>query len=309
MKASGFICVASVLALAGAAQASIFNLNSYAVQYRVFNGYAESNATANGIPMPGVDGMGNPLNFDNYVANGLGTVALPLGAVSIRDEFPFPTAEQGFANKYQAMFSSDGGGTALTLVNSESFDISFTHTLSSGEPLVRKEGGLIFFNPRGDNGMGGPLFIDEGHLLTSSNSFNGGNHTPGETAIFGAAMPFAGGGNGGQNAFNNDKVVNGQVHTVRFIYFAPGAIGPTAAYEAFFDGESSGVRLFTPQFEFDGVNGFATGTRIGFAAQFQRFPLTGDFGQADYNLTSLIPTPAAAALLGVGGLVALRRRR
>ncbi len=309
MKACGFICVASVLALAGAAQASIFNTNGYAVQYRIFNGYPTSNLTANGIPMPGVDGMGNPLPGDNFPTNGLGTVALPLGPVSIRDEYPFPTGEQLFANKSQAMFSSDGGATALSLVNSESFDIRVNVRLTSGEPLVRKEGGLVFYNPRGSDGMGGPLFIDEGRLLVSSNSFNGGNHAPGETAIFGAAMPFAGGGNGGQNAFNNDKVFNGQLHEVRFIYFAPGHIDARAAYEAFFDGESSGVRFFTPQFEFDGVNGFATGTKIGFMAQFQRFPVTDDFAQTDYDLTRLIPSPAAAGLLGLGGLVALRRRR
>ncbi len=306
MKVSGFAAVACLVAAAGAAHASIFNTNGYAVQYRIFNGMPTSNLTANGIPLPGVDGMGDPLPFDNFPTNGLGTVALPLGPVVIRDEYPFPTGNQGFANKTQAMLSSDGGATALSLVNSESFDICYTVRLTSGQPLARKEGGLVFYNPRGDNGMGGPLFIDEGRFLVSSNSFNGGNHAPGETAIFGAAMPFAGGEPGG---FGNDNVVNGALHTIRFIYFAPGHIDARAAYEAFFDGESSGVRFFNPAGEFDGVNGFANGTKIGLMGQFQYSPVDNDLAEAAYDNFKLVPTPGAAGLLAAGGLVALRRRR
>lgn len=313
MNIRGSFMVACLLTAAGAAQAGIFNTNGYAVQYRIFNGMPTSNLTANGVPLPGVDGMGDPLPFDNFPTNGLGTLAQPFGNMNIRDEYPFPTGNQGFANKTQAMLSADGGATALSLVNSESFDISYDVRLTSGQPLARKEGGFVFYNPRGSDGMGGPLFIDEGRLLVSSNSFNGGNHAPGETAIFGAAMPFTGGGAGGfpggQTGFANDKVVNGQLHTMRFIYFAPGAIDARAAYEAFFDGQSSGVRFFNPAGEFDGVNGFADGTKIGLMAQFQYSPVAGDLADVDYTFRGLVPTPGAAGLLAAGGLVALRRRR
>lgn len=306
MMTRALVGVVAVAGLACAANASIFGLNGYATQYRLFNGYPTSNHTVNGIPLPGIGGP-----MDNVATNGLGTVAVGMGTVTIRDEYPFPTGEQGFANKSQAMFSADGGLTPLGLLRNESFDLTFTVRLTSGSPLVRDEGGLVFYNPRGLN-PATPDFIDEGRVLIASNSFNGGNHTPGETAIFGASMPFTGGGPGGfpgaQTGWDNDKVVMGTVHTVRFIYHAPDSrgLGTAAAYEAFFDGASSGLRVWGN--EFDGT-GFNDGTRIGFVAQFQRFPLTNDFAEAEYNLVSLIPTPSAAALLGLGGLAAMRRRR
>lgn len=306
MKTTSVIGVLAIAGLAAGANASIFGLNGYSTQYRIFNGYPDTNFNVNGIPMPGVDGMGVDYPLDNYPSNGYGTIPLGMGPVSFRDDYPFPTREQGFANKAQAMFSADGGLTPLTLNRNESFDLTFTVKLSSGNPLLRKEAGLVFFNPRGLN-PSTPDFIDEGRVLIASNSFNGGNHAPGETAIFGAAMPFSGAGIYGP-AWNNDKVVNGQTYEVRFIYYAPDSrgLGTRAAYEAYFDGVSSGVREWGN--EFDG-QGFNDGTKIGFVAQFQRARPATDFGQADYNLVSLIPTPGATALLGVVGAAGLRRRR
>ena len=99
MNIRGSFMVACLLTAAGAAQAGIFNTNGYAVQYRIFNGMPTSNLTANGVPLPGVDGMGDPLPFDNFPTNGLGTLAQPFGNMNIRDEYPFPTGNQGFANK------------------------------------------------------------------------------------------------------------------------------------------------------------------------------------------------------------------
>ena len=311
MKTTTVMGVLALAGLAGAAQASIFDLNGYAVQYRIFNGYPYTNFNVNGIALPGVNGVGDPYPLDNYAANGYGNVALGAGPVSFRDDYPFPTEEQGFANKAQAMFSGNGGASPLTLNRNESFDLTFRVRLTSGNPLLRKEAGLVFFNPRGLN-PSTPDFIDEGRVLIASNSFNGSNHAPGETAIFGASMPFTGGGPGGfpggQTGWDNDKVVNGQEYEVRFVYYAPDSrgVGTAAAYEAFFDGQSSGLRVWGN--EFDGT-GFNDGTKIGFVAQFQRNRQANDFAQADYNLVRLIPTPGATALLGVAGLAVLRRRR
>jgi hypothetical protein len=314
MMTRGTIGLLAAVACTAAASGSIFNTNGFAGQYRLFNGMPTSNLTVNGVAGPGVDGMGDPLNFDNIPVNGLGTipVAGALTQVTIRDEFPFPTGNQGFANKTQAMFSADGGLTPLGILRSESFDLRFTVRLTSGNPLLRKEGGLVFYNPRGLN-PATPDFIDEGRLLVASNSFTSAGNIPlGETAIFGASMPFTGGGAGGfpggQTGFANGMVANGVTYDVRFIYHAPGSrgLGTGAAYEAFFDGQSSTLREWGN--EFDG-QGFNDGTRIGFMGQFQYFPGANDLGEAQYQIVSLIPTPGAAGMLGLGGLVALRRRR
>lgn len=282
----------AVVALAGiaaAASAQITSINGLRVEYRQFNDFGTSNLSIGPAAGPLVAQPQTP-----------GSTALPLaGGVRIRDEFPIPTAGN-FANKHTALLSNDAGATAYQFMNNQSFDISVSFTMSNGDPLrSRKEGGFAFFVP---NGTGG---IDEGRLLVASNSFGpSGPFTPGETAIFGGTMPFTGGNPG--SGWGNGTYADGSTVTLRFVYNAPGDSGPQASYEAFFNGQSSGLKYW----DVNGPNGFRDGTTIGFVGQFTRVPIVADFGDVTYgNISITVPTPGALALIGLAGLAATRRRR
>lgn len=194
----------------------------------------------------------------------------------------------GFANKHQALFSTDGGTSAYALQNSDSFRLDFTVNVNTLRPdgQPRKEGGLVFYNPR-------PGFVDEGRVLVASD---------GEIAVFGGAMPFTGFGN---------AYVKGTTASLSFTYFAPGELGPKAAYRltatTTLGNFDSGIKVWGD--ETDGTNGFNNGTNFGFLAQNQRLPVTAEFATTTYGGINIIPAPGAAALLGLAGLATARRRR
>jgi hypothetical protein len=256
-----FVCGLAIVAFAGAAFGQVTAINSVKIETYIppFNVGIPSDLTVtNNFP--------SVVQFDerNFAQTG------------------------GFANKHQAMFSKDGVHRYY-LHNNESFQLDFDVNMDTlradGQP--RKEGGVVFYNPR-------PGFTDEGRVHIT---------TDGEIAVFGAAMPFTG--------FGNTAYAKGTDAHMSFRYYAPGEIDPLAAYRLIattvngvFD---SGIKLWG--IETDGTNGFNDGTYFGFVAQHQRLPVTGEFATTTYGNVKIVPAPGAAALLGLAGLVAGRRRR
>jgi MYXO-CTERM domain-containing protein len=106
----------------------------------------------------------------------------------------------------------------------------------------------------------------------------------------------------------------GTTATIDFSYYAPGVQDPTlGAYRLIFTdavtgAHDSGIKLWGAA-EPDGCKGYNSGTEV--ALHFQGF---NNLVQADgiditYGNVSVTPAPGALALLGLGGLVASRRRR
>lgn len=273
------VSAAVVVALfAGSALAGdISAVNSYRMNTRVFNDFPGSALLVDnaGEPNPG-------MSNDNF--------PIPGGNVSI-DEL-FSAGEPGnFANKHVAWLSADNGASRFQALNQQSFSITFDVNLTAPGAAPRKEAGIEIRNPRPNNN---PPFTDEGQVLIASD---------GEVAVFGAAMPF--------HTFGSIYTL-GTTAQVSFIYYAPGAVGAMAAYQLLFNDavtgpHDSGIKVWGN--EADGTNGFNTNTEIGFKIQNQRNPTIADESHVLYSGVTIVPTPGALALLGLGGLAAGRRRR
>lgn len=265
----GFVALA---ASAGAALAGdISQVNGTVQQDRVWNDFASSTL----------------VSTNNYPAQ-----------VSWDESFPAGTTGN-YANKHLSYLSTDGGASAYGLNVGQSFTLTTHIQISAPNGSPRKEGALQIENPRPNNLPN--AFVDEGHLLVASD---------GEVALFGAAMPFY-----TSNFTGGPWYSLNSVSTLTFEYFAPG--------ENPMDPVLGGLRvsmndpvhgfhqspILTWGTEADGTKGFNTGTKIAFQAQNQRNPFIDDHSYIAYTDTTIIPTPGALALLGLGGLAAARRRR
>lgn len=207
------------------------------------------------------------------------TTSATADSFHVHEEFAAGTVGN-YANKHWASFSADGT-TDYLFRNQDSFQISFNINLNAFAGQPRKEAGLFIFNHHPDG------WNAEGPFMVASD---------GESAIFGGAMPFTG--------FGNAAYALGTTVAVQFNYFAPSG-GGLAAYEAIFNGVSSGVKKFDdPAF-----NGFNDGSVIAFYSQNQRNPFVDDFVDLNYTNIKIIPTPATGAIFGLVSLVGLRRRR
>lgn len=291
MKAA-MIGVAAVLAAAGSTMAQPI-VNSYTFNsYESFRNPAAqiaSNLTVNG------NAIGSGFNQFN---------AVPLSTNPIVVNEQYAPGTGGFANRHMLWFSNDGGASPATTDGSVSFGMSVrvriqtNHPTGQGAP-INSESGFWFHVPRVDSNNN--PFIDEGGvwLITNGTSFAGG-------AGFDFALLGEGGGN---NPSFPPLYTAGGWARMRFTYFAPGALGPGSgpAYETFVTDETSG-RTVGSGLKSAGP-GFTPGTTFGFRFQNQVFPVTLTNTTTTLDGIQLVPTPAAAALLGLGGLVAGRRRR
>ncbi len=277
----------ALLSFAGVAAAQISSINGFHVITRNFNDFPGSTLTVNGIAAPaGANG--------NVAINGLGA--------GLHYSEQFSRGEPGnFANRHLGHFSADGGVTNYAFQNNQSFRLDTTISITAGSNgPAAKEGGITVFNNRTvfENGQN-VTFTDEGFMLVKT---NGGVNGGGEVALFGGALPFF--------SFNSVGVdyAPGTTASIAFTYFAPGELGAAAAYEASFNGISTGIKFFDNNSDVSG-NGLGNGSLIGLRAQNSRLPTIADFADTDYGNISIIPGPGAAGLLGLAGLVALRRRR
>jgi MYXO-CTERM domain-containing protein len=285
-KATVGAAVVTLIASAGAALASdISTVNGYNVQLRQFNDFPTSQLTYGPAGSPTIAA---PVPITAPLA--------PFGAgVEFLEQFPAGTPGN-FANRHVALFSNDGGATPFGMDQHQNFtvnvDVRMTGAAGDGS---RKEGGLKFFNNRG----GG--FIDEGEIMVASEN--------GEVAAFGANLSFF--------TFGAGTYTPGQLAHLTFNYFGPGVNSFYASYQIIFTDPVTGVHNSgILDFDHGGAvdptnpaNGFNSGSTLGFLDQNQRNPTINDFGDAFYGNPTVVPTPGAAALLGLGGLLASRRRR
>ena len=266
------IGVVSALVMVAGASASVLSSNGYRLETRIFNDFSSSNLTVNGT---------------NYPAPSVDPIAGFGTTVDFTEQFAFGTPGN-FANKHVAYFSNDGGANKAATNASESFQLKFNITINAPAGAPRKEAGIDFVQPR--PGLG---FNDEGQLLIASD---------GEVAVFGATLPFTGLGN---------AYTLGTTAQVTWTYYAPGDLGPQAAYRLQFVDAVTGVHDSGFKFwgtEPDGINGHTNAT-MGFKMQNQRNPFIADSSSMVYNGVQIIPAPGAVAAMGLAGLFAARRRR
>jgi hypothetical protein len=293
MKALLGVC--AIAACAGSALADISSINSLQLNaYECFRNPLEvkpSSLTLNG-------GAPVPVVFNSTLPGG------PIaGSHVVREVYPQFTP--GFANRHMLWFSNNNGATAYQLQAGESFRIRacFTtrtnHATGIGAPF-NSETGIWIHAPRvNDEGQN---YIDEGGvwLITNGTSFAGG-----------ITQDFTLFGEGGFNNPNSPPIYfPGDVVEVDYIYHAPGALGPGsgAKYEA------SVYNVTRNIFVQSGVKNVALpltpGTTLGFRFQNQIDPaISTDTTHDAFNISIAIPAPGAMTLLGLGGLIATRRRR
>lgn len=277
MKVRGILAVVALAGVAASASAGVTNANAFNVSLRNWNDYPNSVITpdiaANQTAHARITENMGPVNTDN---------------------------PQKFANRHLAYLSEDGGATKLAMMKNESFKISYKMKLNSnidgGGSLFpqQPEGGLFFGNDRG----GG--WIDEGGIFVVGS---------GTVFVGGAGQKFSliGEANNGTGVFNK-----GDVLSMSYTYYAPGVMGALAAYIVQFDNLTSGLsKTVVNTFDAD-PNGFNDGSWVGFRWQHTRNPLLGSDGTVndiEYYDIAIVPSPAGASLLALGGLIAARRRR
>lgn len=291
----------AVLTLAGTAMGAVGDINSYRVVARNFNDHDQSSLFINGVGYNALNGTPPPVTQANQV----GAIA-GLGPVQIREDFAaFVPSNGGFANRHLVTFSADNGASNYQFARGESFYVQTTVKIDTAGGLgsPRREAGFTFFNNRTvvDPGPVAATFTDEGYMMVASD---------GEVAIFGGALPF--------HSFGSSAYTLGSTATIGFAYYAPGVLGANARVEYLLNGVSSGIKEMTngsdlsgptladPAFGAGGISNYAT---MGVRAQNQRNFVINDFSDVQYGAVSIIPAPGAAALLGLAGLVAGRRRR
>ncbi len=198
------------------------------------------------------------------------------------------TGAGGFANLHNWRASADGGATAAQFANGDSFTL-FTDVTISGDG--NGESGLSvapWWSPDVDGRF---------NMRTSD----------GEVAVFGGRLPFY-----SFTATHGVLYTKGDTVTLGVIYNANGnSAGDPATIEYIYDDGtvySSGALAFDEgnPAEPYGTWGMLDNAQIGGYTQVTgaNATLSTTWGNITYT-----PTPASAALLGLGGLAAARRRR
>src|ERR1035437_9523804 len=194
-------------------------------------------------------------------------------------------------------FSNDGL-TAYQIRNGDYFNASFGLTLTgSGTPGIGLEAGFLFSNPSGV--FGG----DAQSLVTASGvvvQFGGPSYYPFSPAAGG--YPGAGG--------SVPDYVLGQTYTMGFNY----VVDPNTGKDAFqysVNGQFAASSPGNPYFDLDGPVGSA-GDTLGGYFQIQNDPNNpNNHGTALFSniIITAVPEPSALALLGLGILTLVFRRR
>ena len=232
----------------GAAHASVLDVNGMFVNERVFNDFPDSTLTVtNNFP--------SEVILDDRDATGT-----------------------GFANRHDAVASTDGGSTAATFGLGDGFRISADVTLDVSDLEPRKEAGLRVNSPV----TGDALFIV--------------NSDAGEIVAFGGGAPFHSFGSLG----TGDGYTAGESLFMEMVY-RPGNGDPGTVEYRIDRGagiESSG------QLNWDNLEGGPVSYQLAFYVQgsVQDASMTGTFANIQ-----IVPEPGTALLLGAAALVGLVR--
>lgn len=192
----------------------------------------------------------------------------------------------GFANRHSAYFSTDGGATAHDFGYADAWDISVSMAHTSDPATGREAGfhadlfGFGFFGPLPGNGE-----VAAFGSIFPFHSFGPGIWTPGE--VIDLRMIYRPGDGDGINPLP----VGSDPSTIEYIYDL--GDGPVSSGQIPFTNTEGGV---PENFTF----------LLGVGTQNQGAP--GGTAHVDFR-NFVVPAPGAVALIGMGGLLAGRRRR
>lgn len=247
--------------------------------------------------------------FNDFGNSTLSQSNAGLHAVLNEGPFQVPTGPGTFANKHR-FWLSNNGATPFVVNPNQGFDLQFDYTMTLSytgtQPgVARKEGAFEVYVPEVDP-VSGVHYTNEGRFLVAGKQAG----TLDEIAVFGGSMPFTGFGN---------VYMTGNTVRLRMIY-TPGDGVPLTGLQATlnvgysFDNGASWTMGGVKPWDSDRSDGFVNGTTFAFVAQHS--PITpGDpaglnqLVRDEWNNVSIVPTPSALALLGLGGLAIGRRRR
>ncbi len=192
------------------------------------------------------------------------------------------SAATGFANRDVWRFSNDGT-TAYQFAPNDYFHVSFDLTLTGSPITPRKEAGLLFST--GSNGDIQFIVNTDGH----------------EVVQFGGISFYSFSGNSLVSYNSGDKI------TLGMSYFLDG--NGKNALQFYANSFASPVFEFGPTVG-SGALDIGTGSTLGGYFQIVNDPNNpSNSGSAVFGNISIVPEPAAFALLGLGTLALLFRRR
>jgi PEP-CTERM motif len=197
----------------------------------------------------------------------------------------------GFANRHDALASTDGGASAAVFDIDDGFIISAQVTLNVGSAAPRKEAGIrVNTTVTGD-----ALFLV--------------NSDAGEIVAFGGGAPFfIFGNNGGGNGYTPGDTI-----FMQMVYEPSGGgangVPGTVIYNI---DRGAGLETSGP-LSWSNLEGGPVNYSLGLYGMFQPQQLVGansaDFGRATFENISIVPEPASVAFLGLGMVsVGFRRR-
>ena len=225
--------------------------------------------------------MINPRVFNDYPDSTLTVTNNYPTLVSFKDIFN-TTPSGKFANRHDALLSSDGGATARIFNNNQSFDVSANVTLTDGSNSPRKEAGI-----RVNSSVGG-----DGLFIVNSDA--------GEIVAFGGPLPFF---IFGKNSTGNGYTP-GQTINMRMTYDA-------GAHTMEYRVKEGATQLDSGALAFSNLeNGVIDGSNVGFYGQFS--PASpGDFGMASFGsiVANVVPEPTGLLAVGLAATGLLARRR
>lgn len=239
---------------------------------------------------PAIDGaVINERIFDDDPGSTITTVNNWSTEVTISDQ---RTGGGGFANLHNWRASADGGATAANFANADSFSL-FSDVTISGDGTG--EAGMSLAPWWSQN-------VDGRFNMRTSD---------GEVAVFGGRLPFF-----SFTATHGVTYTKGDTVRLGMIYNANGlSAGSPATIEYIYDDGtvySSGALAFDMGNPAEdpphGLWGMLNDAQIGGYMQVLSSTETLSTTWGNIEFTA-IPSPASAALLGLGGLVATRRRR
>ncbi|MEQ9455218.1 MAG: hypothetical protein RLN76_11600 [Phycisphaeraceae bacterium] len=186
----------------------------------------------------------------------------------------------GFANRHDAMASTDGGATEAQFDLTDGFSISANVTLEVGSVAPRKEAGI-----RVNSGISGDALF----LINSD---------AGEIVAFGGGAPFY---------IFSGSYTPGDTIFMQMNYTPSGTFGVPGKVEYVIERgaglESSGL------LDWSNLEGGPLQYNVGFYGQFSPdIQNTAEFATATFADIRIVPEPAAASLLALGALALTRRR-